>query len=275
AAAAAAGWWLASRPAREMASAPPPTAPPETAAASVAAPPPPESIATAPVARVQTETAPGAPLRRETATTAVTPAKPSLPSLETQRLESQFRALQVQGLTRRLRAAAVGATPAELAAGDAEAQQAEGLANVGRFGEALAHLQAGISEWNTAASAARGRPRERRAAPSTDPRREVEGVITNYAAALESRDLSRVRRVYPGMTVQQAQEWGAFFLKARNLRVRLQVAAFDQSGNRADATVDGSYDYEDINTGRRERQVVSLSATLERGLAGWRLVSIR
>jgi hypothetical protein len=265
AAAAGGGWWIAARASRQNAATP-------TAAESTVAVVP----AADPGSTRQTLGGPVA-LRRETPTAPASPSS-SPTSLETQNLEPQFRALQVQALARRLRAAASGATTDEMAPGDAEAQRAEELGRQRGFAEGKTHLEAAINQWTEAARVARerGGPRAtRRAARTTDQREEIQGAIAAYAAALESRDLSRVRRAYPGITVPQVQEWGAFFLKARNLRVRLNVSTLEPSGVRTDATVDGSYEYDDVETGRGERQVVSLRATLERGAAGWRIIAIR
>jgi serine/threonine protein kinase len=265
AAAAAGGWWLAARASRQTAATP-------TAAESTVA----VNAAPAPGSSRQTLGGPVA-LRRE-APTAPAPPSSSPTSLETQNLEPQFRALQVQALARRLRAAGAGATTEEMAPGDAEAQRAEELGRQRSFAEGKTHLEAAINQWTEAARVARerGGPRAtRRAARAGDVREEIQGAISAYAAALESRDLSRVRRAYPGITVPQVQEWGALFLKARNLRVRLTVSSVEPNGARTDAGVDGSYEYDDVEAGRGERQVVSLRATLERGFGGWRILSIR
>ncbi|HEX7122508.1 MAG TPA: hypothetical protein VF178_09090, partial [Gemmatimonadaceae bacterium] len=141
---------------------------------------------------------------------------------------------------------------------------------------AQAPLPSAIASWNTATEMARERAPARPSRPVRAPeaRAEIDDAIAAFGAALESRDLSRLRRAYPGMTVAQAQEWGAFFLKARNLTVRLNVTAMDRAGLRVNATVDGTYDYDDINTGQGMHQAVSLQATLERGSSGWRLMSI-
>ena len=181
----------------------------------------------------------------------------------------------------RLTQSSAGASASELAAGDAEAKQAEALAQQGRLPAALGRLEAAIGRWTEAERTARARPRRERpplaVAPEqpADARQEIEAVVAAYAQALASRDLSRVRRAYPGLSVQQAQEWGRLFMDARNLRVSLRVTAVEQTDDRADASVEGSYEYESLGTGRGERQPVSLRATLERSIAGWRLVSLR
>src|SRR3989449_2459653 len=50
-------------------------------------------------------------------------------------------------------------------------------------------------------------------------------VIADYARALESRDLSEVRRAYPGLTSAQQQGWKDLFQSARTLKASLTVTA--------------------------------------------------
>ena len=122
----------------------------------------------------------------------------------------------------------------------------------------------------------RGRPE--RATPETVPtsdRAQVDAAVAAFGAAFASRDLSRVRRAYPGMTPAQAQEWGTFFLDARNLEARLEVTSFEQSGDQGSAQLTGGLDWESLQTGRAESRTVSYRATLMRDKTGWRLTSLR
>jgi hypothetical protein len=112
------------------------------------------------------------------------------------------------------------------------------------------------------------------AAASSD-RTEVEQAINAFAAAFKSRDLSRVRRAYPGMTPAQAQEWGSFFMDARNLDVRLSVTSFDLRDDQVVADVTGGLDWESLKTGRAESRTVSYRAMFTRDKTGWMLMSIR
>ncbi len=100
--------------------------------------------------------------------------------------------------------------------------------------------------------------------------------MTALARALESRNLGQVRQVYPSLTVQQTQEWGQFFTAASNLRVGLRVSSLEQLGDRANADIEGAYDYRDLETGRQMRRLVAFRGTFERGAAGdWRLTLLR
>ena len=111
--------------------------------------------------------------------------------------------------------------------------------------------------------------------PVAGPRLAIEETVASLARALESRNLARVRQVYAGMTPQQAQEWGEFFMGARNLRVNLRVTSLDERGDEADAGIEGAYTYENLETGRGERRPVSFQATLAREGTSWRLTSLR
>ena len=93
--------------------------------------------------------------------------------------------------------------------------------------------------------------------------------------ALESRNLARLRQVYGTLTVEQAQDWGAFFMSARNPRVTLHVTSLDQRGDRADAGLEGSYEYDDIATGRGMRRALAFRASFVRESGVWRLTSLR
>ena len=103
----------------------------------------------------------------------------------------------------------------------------------------------------------------------------IEETVGALARALESRNLARVRQVYSNLTMQQAQEWGEFFMGARNLRVSLRVTALEPLAERAEASIEGVYDYEEIASGRGVRRPVSFRSTFLRDGTSWRLTSLR
>ena len=111
------------------------------------------------------------------------------------------------------------------------------------------------------------------AAP-VDHRPAIEALIASYARAIESRSVDQIRRVYPGMTEDQATGWRQFFSSVRSVRTRLSVNDLDIDGSRATMSVAGSHEY---STGgaRAENQAVTFraSAVLENGI--WRLQQIR
>lgn len=255
---------------------PPPTSRPE-----------PLSIARPETVRIEVPvpaapTPPAAPtLSRDSALPAAdTPAPPRTAdrgSPADARVRRRFAASQVAALGLRARARNRGADVAALQAGDVIARRADSLARAGDYAAAAAELRSAQQQWAEAERAAGGTVQSFRS-PAPTPvseRSEVEAAIAAFSAAFRSRDLSRVRRTYPGMTPAQAQEWGTFFLDARNLDVRLDVTGFDLRGDEVAAEVTGGLDWESLKTGRAESRTVSYRATLMRDKTGWRLTSLR
>ena len=111
--------------------------------------------------------------------------------------------------------------------------------------------------------------------PASGPRAAIEESVAALGRAFESRNLARIRQVYSGMTAQQAQEWGQFLMSARNLRVTLRITSLEPRGDEADAAIEGTYAYDDLESGRPERRPVSFRATLVREGTAWRLTSLR
>jgi serine/threonine-protein kinase len=115
---------------------------------------------------------------------------------------------------------------------------------------------------------------EAQPAARPSPREEIASVIAAYARAIESRDISAVRRAYPGITGDQARGFEQFFQSARSINVTFRVTDVDANGNSADAHLAGSYEYV-TSEGRTERQPVSFSASLRYDGSSWRLTSVR
>jgi serine/threonine-protein kinase len=112
-------------------------------------------------------------------------------------------------------------------------------------------------------------PAEKPRVPSV----EVGNAVAAYARAIESRDISAVRRAYPGLTSDQARGFEQFFDSARNINVTFRVAGLDVNGNSADARLVGSYQY--TSGSRTETQPVSFAATLRYDGSSWKLMSVR
>jgi hypothetical protein len=187
------------------------------------------------------------------------------------------------------RAVDAGATPAELARGDTVFKGAESLYAQRRLPEAMVQLATAASLWAEAERQSRARvardTEARRAAEPpappagtpvpADPRPDIQKVIDDYAHALESRDVSQVRRAYPGITSSQQQSWQDFFQSVRNLKAGLTVTAVRLSGLMAETVVSGVYEYDNATTGRAERRPVTFRAILVVDSSGWRLTTIR
>jgi hypothetical protein len=100
-------------------------------------------------------------------------------------------------------------------------------------------------------------------------------VIAQYAGAVESRNLSDLRQVYPGMTPVQQHGWEQFFQLVRDVKADLDVDRLDVTDSQAEAQVRGTYTYLNTSTQRSERQPVSFSALLRREGGRWGIAEIR
>jgi eukaryotic-like serine/threonine-protein kinase len=110
--------------------------------------------------------------------------------------------------------------------------------------------------------------------PAPPTAADVAPVFESYARAIESRDVSAIRRVYPGLTSDQQRGFEQFFEAARKINVIFRVASVEGTASAAEVRVTGRYEYEG-SSGRAERQSVSFAAALRREGSGWRLVSLR
>jgi hypothetical protein len=118
------------------------------------------------------------------------------------------------------------------------------------------------------------------AAPAPPPRpadagAEIRGIVADYARAIESKSLSELRRVYPGMTDPQARGWEQFFQLVRDVKAQLSVAKLDVSGAVATARITGAYNYLNTSTGRAENQPVAFQAVLKNESGRWRIIEVK
>jgi hypothetical protein len=111
------------------------------------------------------------------------------------------------------------------------------------------------------------------APPPPNPSVEIASVVANYARAIESRDLSAVRRAYPGITSAQSKGWEQFFPTLRSLRVTISINDLEVNGSSADAKLVGAYDYV-TSSGKNEHQPVAFQASFRRDATGWSLISV-
>ncbi|HKE88734.1 MAG TPA: hypothetical protein VKB45_00270, partial [Gemmatimonadales bacterium] len=202
----------------------------------------------------------------------------------TSRAESQaFKIAEAQALAVRLRAAGAGASSDALAAGDADANAADVLAQSGHYGEARAKLATAVTEWTAAGTAAANAPRRtdgggfrRGGGERGGLQTEAQQVAAEFADAFSNKSLARIRVVYPRITEQQAQEWGDLFLKASNMTMQLNASGVNRLGPfEANATLEGAYDYTEIQSGAAGHQQVSWQATLRITPSGWKIVALR
>ncbi len=111
-------------------------------------------------------------------------------------------------------------------------------------------------------------------APKPATAADIAPIVEAYARAIESRDITAMRRINPGLTTAQQRNFETFFQRARDINVTFRVDNVEGSASSADARVVGTYAYTDPQ-GNPVRQPVTLAATLQRDGNTWRLVAIR
>jgi serine/threonine-protein kinase len=105
-----------------------------------------------------------------------------------------------------------------------------------------------------------------------DPRVEIESLIENYRRAIESRDLSELRRAYPGMTFEQERAWRDFFGNVSELTADLRIIEMEPSDDAMRARVEATYRY---RMNRSQTQTFVFTATFRRTAQGWQLSSVQ
>ncbi len=108
-----------------------------------------------------------------------------------------------------------------------------------------------------------------------DPREAVDALIQAYARALESRQISEVRKVYPGIQPEQETQLSTTLRSLEQLKVTFKIGALDVRGDEATATVSGQYEFFSRENRRTERLPVNIVATMQNGASGWMIRQIR
>jgi serine/threonine protein kinase len=102
---------------------------------------------------------------------------------------------------------------------------------------------------------------------------DLSPVVDAYARAIESRDMSAVRRIYPGITAAQSRGLLDFFQRAKSINVSFHIEDLSSTTTSAEATLAGRYEY--VNSdGESKRENVSVAASFQRDGNAWRLASI-
>ncbi|HEX9755687.1 MAG TPA: protein kinase [Gemmatimonadales bacterium] len=104
-------------------------------------------------------------------------------------------------------------------------------------------------------------------------RGQVATVIQAYAAALQSKDVSRVRELYPGMTAERERQLRQALLGMQDLQVRLTLGQVQFGSEAATAQVTGSWVF--TANGRRSMLPADNTYRLERRGAEWVITDIR
>ena len=263
---------------------PAPAAKPESVAAITApAATPPAPAATLDTSRAETTVA---PVRRPP------PPAARTPSAEDAALLGRLRSTAEDA---RVRAVAAGVAESVLARGDSSLARAELLARRRRTAEAAVELSAASALWSDAAtqprvSAPPVSPPETAQrpvapppppapvpapAPQPAPAEQIHRLFDEYGSAIESRSVDAIRRVYPGLSPAQSQEWEDFFRGVHDVDVDLKVTTLQVSGDSAAAQLVGVYLFEDPGTRRERRENVAFQAQLRREGGRWRIASLR
>ena len=100
---------------------------------------------------------------------------------------------------------------------------------------------------------------------------ELRDIIGRYASAISSRDLSKVRAAFPGISPEQLKGFENYFGLCKQLQATLVLGAVEIRESTADGRVNGRYEC----NGRPERQAVAFRASFERDGGRWRLVATR
>ena len=110
-----------------------------------------------------------------------------------------------------------------------------------------------------------------------DPREGADAAIQSYARALESRQISEVRKVYPGIQPDQEATLTNTLRSLEQLKVTLRISSLDVrgGGESAIANVSGQYEFFSRENRRTERLPVNIVATLDSGPNGWTIRQIR
>ncbi|MGH7673897.1 MAG: hypothetical protein ACREMV_01385, partial [Gemmatimonadales bacterium] len=111
--------------------------------------------------------------------------------------------------------------------------------------------------------------------PTVDPQVVASQVIGQYASALEAKDMTAVRRVFPALPPERERTLREFFRVAQRLTVRLQVTDAFRAGEGTDAGVTGELSYHNRDDRRDYRQPVSFRATIQPGPAGWYIATMK
>jgi serine/threonine protein kinase len=193
--------------------------------------------------------------------------------------------LRAAALDARSVSSQAGATAGQLAVGDSLLAHGDAMRRGRKYAEAGMAYSAARAAWTGLSRPAEvsqpaSPPPSPPAPPETVTRRPearpaVEAWLASYASAIESENTTRIRQVYPGLTASQEQDWHQFFDAVQGIDVTLSIASLQASGDSADASVTGSYAYQNVTTGRAERQPVSLSIRFALTDGRWAVVRLR
>jgi hypothetical protein len=103
---------------------------------------------------------------------------------------------------------------------------------------------------------------------------DISPIVQDLARAIESREISALRRVYPGITTFQQRNFETFFQLAQKIDVTFRIENFEGTASTADARLVGRYDFTTPD-GRQDTKPAVFQVTFQRDGNSWRMVSMR
>jgi ketosteroid isomerase-like protein len=101
----------------------------------------------------------------------------------------------------------------------------------------------------------------------------VAAALRRYTSALEQRDVTALKAVWPGLSRSQQEAVEADFANARSISVELASPRIDVSG--ATATVNAVRHYSlRTRDGQQLRSDTATTLTLRQGASGWLIESV-
>ncbi len=196
----------------------------------------------------------------------------------------------------RAMAVEAGAAQSDLAAGDAQLQQAMDMRRAGRRAAAFGHVRTATILFTAAestAAAAKIAAQRRAPPPDTTPKPVVPPPVTPappavvdplpairqsiaaYIQALENRDLTAVTRVFPDIPQGLSESLRQFFRGAEEIHASWQALRIVPSGDQADARVAMTLTFKRADNHSPDRTRTELSLRLSRRGDGWIITAIQ
>jgi hypothetical protein len=108
----------------------------------------------------------------------------------------------------------------------------------------------------------------------SDPRAEIRAVLNEYVRAVQTRDLTLLRRIRPTLTDDEARRFRAFFDMTRSHKVELRVYEITINGENAQA-LGRREDFALLSSGQRYQTETRFAYTLKRASHGWVIQEVR
>ena len=105
-----------------------------------------------------------------------------------------------------------------------------------------------------------------------ESRARISSLVEAYRVAFESRDITALRRAYPGMTSTEQESWSTFFGAVSRLSVTFQSPRITLGDGTAEAVVQTRWDYRAGRDQDREFEQVFEFTYRDGGwvMTGWR-----